>query len=444
MEVSMKNTIKIVKETKSNLNGKVVTFDFDDTIVKSFLNKKVDGEEHYQFGGTNKEIIKRIKKFKDSGTTVLVVTARDAALENPESSVKTLLKKLKIDVDGVFYTNGQPKAKKLYELGSRLHYDDDPREHDAIIAFQNLHKDFNISVKYPDELIKDTNDISKGVILTSDNKIIVAERSDSHEWDAPGGHIMEGEEATYSFWREVREELGIKVEEVTHIGSQEVYWKNKPKMAHYFLGRIDYASTELEGVIELQWEVSDYMVSSFEEVVRDTAGNSTQNLTNVLQLLQIEQELLESYQPLVKTTEKVIKRTIFGLESLVEGDYQELMIEKTSKHNKDKEELLNKGPQKTGWAKSIKSLKLPRAKSAPPGAPGGGSGPFLQEEKKEGQKKIKIKIKTELDEKKRKKKKKNKSKSKRRKGSSGYYPYFDLYDGGSSGDSGGDGGGGGE
>ena len=41
----MKNLIKIVKEVKSNLNAKVVTFDFDDTIVKSFFNKTVDGDE---------------------------------------------------------------------------------------------------------------------------------------------------------------------------------------------------------------------------------------------------------------------------------------------------------------------------------------------------------------------------------------------------------------
>ncbi len=41
----MKKFLKIVKEMKSNLNGKVVTFDFDDTIVKSFLNNSVDGEE---------------------------------------------------------------------------------------------------------------------------------------------------------------------------------------------------------------------------------------------------------------------------------------------------------------------------------------------------------------------------------------------------------------
>jgi 8-oxo-dGTP diphosphatase len=437
----MKKLIKIVKEVKSNLNGKVVTFDFDHTIVKSFLNKTVDGEEHYQFGGVNREIIKRMKRFKDSGTTVLVVTSRDVALEDPESSVKTILKKLGIEVDGVFYTNGQPKARKLYELGSRLHYDDDPKEHDAIIAFKNLHKDFNITLKYPDELIKDTNNISKGVIVTSDDKIIVAQRSDSFEWDAPGGHIMEGEEAPYSFWREVKEELGLEVQEVDYLDTLEIEWKGKKKLAHYFLGRIDYASTELEGVIELQWEVSEYLVGGLEEVVRDTSDNSTQNLTNVLQMLQGEEQMFESYKPVQKGT-KVTKRTIFGLEKLLEGDYQNLMKKKTPEYNEKKKELLNMGPQKTGWAKSVEDLKEPRGESAPPGAPGGGWGALEEEKEEKPEKKIRIKIKTELDEKKRKKRRKKKRKSKKKSGIGGYFPYWDMFDGGSSGDGGGDGGGG--
>jgi len=446
----MKKIIKIVKEVKSNLNGKVVTFDFDDTIVKSFFNKSVDGEEQYQFGGTNKEIIKRIKKFQDSGTMVLVVTSRDVSLEDPETSVKAILKKLDIQVGGVFYTNGEPKAKKLYELGSMLHYDDDPSEHDAINAFKNLHKDFDIAVKYPDDLIEDTNDISKGVIVTADNKIIVAERSDSKEWDAPGGHIMEGEEATYSFWREVKEELGLEVQEVTYLDTMEVEWQGKKKLAHYFLGRTDYASTELEGVIELQWEVSDYMVGGFEEIVRDTGDNSTQNLTNVLQMLQGEQAMLESYETSKKVI-KITKRSIVGLEKLMERDYQ-ADSERLKNHASNLHKLLGTGPETKGSPYDDVDLKGQKYKSAPPGAPGGGSAPSLQEEKEEKpQKKIKIKIIPTLDEKKRRKKRKGKKPgpkkgSRRRSRKYGIgWPYgIGGHTTSDDGDGGGDGGGGGE
>jgi len=334
----MKRIFENFYKAKDNRNGDVVTFDFDHTVVKSFLNKTVDGEEQYQYGGINKEVIKRIKTFKQAGKTVFIVTSRQKHLEHGESSINVLLKQLKIEVDAVFYTNGEPKAQKLYELGSRLHYDDDPEEHEAIKAFKNLHKDFQIEVKYPDDLIKDIDAVSKGVILTSDNKIIMAQRSDSYEWDAPGGHVMEGEEANYAFWREVKEELGIEVQEVQFLDATQTTWKGVTKDTFYFFGRIDYIADELEGILNLQWEVSDWFCGDWEEVQRETKGNQTQHLTNVMNLLQSQQELIESYQPHSKN-HKIKKRRIIGL-----------------------------GGSKTTGAKGLERVKdFKRSKSAPPG-----------------------------------------------------------------------------
>ena len=196
----MKNFLDKMKKLNENKNAKVVTFDFDNTIVKSYEESN-DGEETiYQYGGLNKQIIGRIKKFKQSGATVLIVTSRNQALEVPESSVQSMIDQLKIEVDGIFYTNGEKKAQKLYELGSSLHYDDDPAEKEAIEAYRKLHSS-DIIVKDPQELIKDINEIAKGLVITTDNKIIIAQRSDSFEWDAPGGHLMEGEEPHYAFYR---------------------------------------------------------------------------------------------------------------------------------------------------------------------------------------------------------------------------------------------------
>ena len=222
----MKRIFESFKKSLDNRNGDVITFDFDNTIVKSFLNKTIDGEERWQFGGINKEIIKRIKSFKQSGKTVFVVTSRDTHMEDVESSVKSILSRLKIEVDAVFYTNGELKARKLYELGSTLHYDDDPKEREAIEAYKKLHKDFKIVVKDPEELIRDIKEISKGVVLTSDFKILIAQRSDSEEWDAPGGHIQDGEEAPFAFFREIKEELGLEVKEVQYLDTLETTWKS--------------------------------------------------------------------------------------------------------------------------------------------------------------------------------------------------------------------------
>ena len=405
----MKELFEAMKGLKDNRNGKVVTFDFDQTIVKSFLNKTVEGEEHYMFGGVNEEIIKRIKKFKDSGTTVFIVTSRKNDLEAEESSVKTLLKQLGIEVDAVFYTNGELKAQKLYELGSRLHYDDDPKEREAIIAFKNLHKDFDIVVKDPNDLIGDIEAIAKGVIVTADYKFIIAERSDSYEWDAPGGHLMAGEEANYAFWREVKEELGLEVLEVTFLDRIETTWKGKTKDTYYFFGRIDYTCDELEGVIDLQWEVSDYFCGTYDEIMQKVGQNGTQNFDNVMQRLESQQELIESYQPHSKN-HAIKKKRIIGL-----------------------------GGAKSTGAKGLKRVKdFTRAKSAPPGF-----GVLEEEEGENPKKNLKIKIKTELDEKKSKKKRKKKKNKKKKTPNWGIYggSYFDWGSQDGS-DGGGDGGGG--
>lgn len=409
----MKKLMEIVQGLKDNRNGEVVTFDFDHTIIKSFLNTRVDGEEFYQFGGVNKEIIKRIKNFKSAGKTVFVVTSRQKHLESDESAIKPLLSQLKLEVDAVFYTNGEPKAQKLYELGSRLHYDDDPKEHEAIEAFKNLHPDFDITVKYPDDLIEDTPNIAKGVIFTSDGKIIIGQRSDSYEWDAPGGHIMEGEEPPYGFWREVKEELGFEPQEIQFLDTLEISWKGKDKLCHYFIGRTDKSSEELEGFIQLQWEVADYFCGDYEEVMEKISGNATQNLTNTMQMVEMQKELIESYQPHSKG-HKLKKRTIIGL-----------------------------GGSKSTGAKGLKRVKdFSRSKSAP-----ADFGVLEEKEEQKSEKKIKIKIKSDLDEKKKRKKKRKGKKPGPKKGSKrkkwgihgGHYYDFSFLD---SGDGGGDGGGG--
>ena len=401
----MKRILENFYKAKDGRNGDVVTFDFDNTVVKSFKNKTIDGEEQYQYGGVNKEIIKRIKMFNNAGKTVFIVTSRQKHLESGDSAVKSLLDRLKIKVNAVFYTNGEPKAQKLYELGSTLHFDDDPSEHEAIEAYKNLHKDFKISVKYPDDLINDIQAVSKGVVVTSDNKFLIAQRSDSYEWDAPGGHIMDGEEANFSFWREVKEELGIEVEEVQFLDKTETTWQGETKDTFYFLGRIDYRSDELEGILNLQWEVSDWFCDDWEEVQRKTKGNQTQHLTNVMNLLQTQQDILESYQPHSKN-HKIKKRRIVGL-----------------------------GGSKTTGAKGLTRVKdFKRSKSAPPGF-----GVLEEENEEKPTKKYKIKIKSTMDEKKRRKKRKKSKKKKKYSVQGGKYYDFSFLDSSSDGD--GDGGG---
>lgn len=391
---------------RDNRNGSVITFDFDQTVVKSFLNKSVDGEEIYQFGGVNKEIVKRIKSYKQAGKTVFIVTSRKNHLEGDDNSVKSILRRLKIEVDGVFYTNGEPKAQKLYELASELHYDDDPKEREAIEAYKNLHKDFKITAKDPNDLISDIDAVAKGVIITADGMILCAQRSDSYEWDAPGGHLMDGEEANYAFWRETKEELGLEVTEVKFLDKTETTWQGVTKDTYYFIGRTDYSKDELEGVINLQWEVSDYFCDSYEEVQRKVGGNSTQHLTAVLKLVEHQQEILESRQPHSKN-HKTKKRRLIGL-----------------------------GGSKTTGAKGLKRVSdFSRSKSAPPGF-----GVLEEENEDKPKRKFKISIISDIDEKKKRKKRKKKKKTSKRNAT--YWPYWGFATDSDAGDGGGDGGGG--
>jgi ADP-ribose pyrophosphatase YjhB (NUDIX family) len=292
----MKDLLDKMKKLNENKNGKVVTFDFDGTIIKSYEESNDGDETIYQYGGKNPQIIARIKKFKQSGTTVLVVTSRTQALEVPESSIQAMLAKFSINVDGVFYTNGDKKAQKLYELGSSLHYDDDPAERDAIHAYKKLHKS-DIVVKDPDKLLKDIDEVAKGIIMTTDGKYIIAQRSDSLEWDAPGGHLMEGEEPNFAFYREVLEELSLKVKKVQYLSSMDTVWKKEKKLVHYFIAQVPHTSEELDGIIQLQWEIEDYFCDDLDGILEKMGAGATHNLKNTINLLGQEDLMLERAWP---------------------------------------------------------------------------------------------------------------------------------------------------
>ena len=53
----MRDLLDKMKKLNETKNARVVTFDFDNTIVKSFENPSNQDESQYQFGGINKEII---------------------------------------------------------------------------------------------------------------------------------------------------------------------------------------------------------------------------------------------------------------------------------------------------------------------------------------------------------------------------------------------------
>ena len=346
----MKKFIDIMRQLKESKNGNVVTFDFDNTIVNSHEQIGEGGEKNYEHGGVNPYIVSLIKKFKQKGYTVFVVTSRHHAFELPNQTVAEQLEKLKIKVDGVFYTNGEKKAKKLYELGSSMHFDDDPEEHAAIVQYRMLHRDFNLIVKHPHEGLKDVSEASKGFIITSDDHYLILKRSDNQEWDVPGGHMMSGETSNYAFHRECREETGISLIRVDYLDTVDVTYNNKTMPIHYYTGRTQYNSDEISKVIDLHWENEDYFVGNLQDIIKKLDEPCTHNFKNALNLISDEQQLVE--------IEKYQKKVRKG-------------------HEKKKKQIIGQGNSKSTGAKGLKKVTdFTRSKSAPPGFGG------LEEESK--------------------------------------------------------------
>ena len=104
-----------------------ITFDFDHTLIEYAY----DDEYGFVHVGTNQEILAHLKEAKRAGCEVFIVTARRKGEEKnrPFSvSVKDWMHQEGVEVDGVYFTEGGLKAQTLLELGSILHYDDDPEE----------------------------------------------------------------------------------------------------------------------------------------------------------------------------------------------------------------------------------------------------------------------------------------------------------------------------
>jgi len=111
-----------------------ITFDFDSTLIEY----EYDEDYGFVMVGTKKEILADLKEAKRAGSEVFIVTSRMQSDEGDRPfsiSVQDWLERENVEVDGVYFTNGDLKARTLLELGSILHYDDDAEE---IYAAENV------------------------------------------------------------------------------------------------------------------------------------------------------------------------------------------------------------------------------------------------------------------------------------------------------------------
>lgn len=122
---------------------KVVTFDFDDTLLwKAAIWDENGNLEEVVDAGTNDAIYPIfLKSLKDPNVEVHIVTSRKGKPDDPDApvppsytSVFDYLRKWGVlgRLAGVHFTDGELKVAKLLELGASEHYDDDPDELKAL------------------------------------------------------------------------------------------------------------------------------------------------------------------------------------------------------------------------------------------------------------------------------------------------------------------------
>ena len=393
------------KITLSQIVGdnSVISFDFDNTLVKSFPDFDEEGELIYINGGSNATMINLMKHLiNDPSKKVYLVTSRSEEFDQktPEQSVKTQLDKLGVRPDGIFFTNSQPKVTKLKELGVEIHFDDDRVEHGDI-------QGSGIKSFYPDDFLEDTNQVSKVVAVTLDNKVLLLKRADTGEIDIPGGHGKSGETPKFTAIRETLEETALDLFSVKEIVAKDVEFKGRKEQITYFYAKLNNTSEMLMDDVDLDTDENTEFYFVEPQNINDFMSNATNNLKNVAN----------------------------NIKSLTLDEQTEPFQRKmAAKHRKLKKKLVGLGGNRKKVGPYDQNPSYERSKSAPAGFGA------LEEVDLEKKRRIKVKINQNLDEK-RKKKRKKRKKRRKRAGYGGYYPYYDLYDG-SGGDSGGDGGGG--
>jgi 8-oxo-dGTP pyrophosphatase MutT (NUDIX family) len=393
------------KITLSQIVGEnsVISFDFDNTLVKSYPDFDDDGELIYINGGSNATMINLMKHLiDDPSKKVYLVTSRNEEMEQktPEQSIKAQLDRLGVQPDGIYFTNSQPKVTKLKELGVEIHFDDDRMEHGDI-------QGSGIQSFYPDDFLEDTNQVSKVVAVTLDNKVLVLKRADTGEIDIPGGHGKSGETPEFTAIRETLEETGLDLFGIKEIMSKEVNFKGRNEQITYFYAKLNNTSEMLMDDVDLDTHENTEFYFVQPQNIDEYMSNATNNLKNVSN----------------------------EIKSLTIDEHTEPFQRKmAAKHRKYMNQMFKSGGFKKKMGPYNQNPPMGRSKSAPPGFGA------IGEAKKQEKTSIKVKINQNLDEKRKKKRKKRKKRKKTAK-YGGYYPYFDLYDG-SGGDAGGDGGGG--
>ena len=130
----------------------IVSFDFDSTILK----KEWDEEEGMEVPvGLDPIAAELIEKERNAGNKVIIVTSRYGPKPAFGRDNEDLFEiAYDLNIDDVYFTNGEDKVETLLDLGAIRHYDDDPHEHEAIKNHKAI-KDEEAKIELPPMFLRE-------------------------------------------------------------------------------------------------------------------------------------------------------------------------------------------------------------------------------------------------------------------------------------------------
>ncbi len=111
--------------------------------------------------------------------------------------------------------------------------------------------------------------VAKAIIQNEHGQVLLLRRVETDdqrpgEWDFPGGGVEEGEELRTGVIREIQEEAGLVVDEVTL-----VYAATEPKSAHKSTTRLLFIGKTLVSAVTLSAEHDEYQWVDVETALRE-------------------------------------------------------------------------------------------------------------------------------------------------------------------------------
>ena len=165
-----------------------------------------------------------------------------------------------------------------------------------------------------EETQPDTNNVSKVVAVTMDNKVLILKRTDTGEFDIPGGHGKEGETAEDTAERETKEETELQLSDLKEISTKQVTFQGREETITYLYAKLNSTSEVLASEIDLDTNENTKFYFVDPQSIDDYMGNATQNLKNVgnnIKSLTMEEQM-EPFQRKVAAGYSKKKKKMIG------------------------------------------------------------------------------------------------------------------------------------